>query len=279
MTYTQHPLSAAFPAMSADDMQALKDDIEVSGQREPIVLFEGQVIDGWHRYQACTSLMLPVKSIELQADEDPVAFVKSLNLLRRHLTASQRAASVVACSEWHPAHRLEKKGAPGAPLSNAQMASDAKVSVRTIHQAKVAHSAGLGESVRDGVLSVKQAEQMARGVEAPRPQPKPAAPADDDFDPLEELSRAAKDIETLTALVKAAEADDTKAEVVKWRRAYDAAVRGQSEAMDRAKEATDREAWSMRQLRRCGKAVGQDDPTKIAAAVEAVMRERKAVAA
>jgi hypothetical protein len=32
----QHPLSAAFPAMSADDFQALKLDIQANGQREPI---------------------------------------------------------------------------------------------------------------------------------------------------------------------------------------------------------------------------------------------------
>ena len=48
MKHQQHPLSAAFPAMSTDDLQALIEDIEVNGQREPIVLFEGLVIDGGH---------------------------------------------------------------------------------------------------------------------------------------------------------------------------------------------------------------------------------------
>lgn len=94
-----------------------------------------------------------------------------------------------------------------------------------------------------------------------------------DFDPVAELEQAQKHIERLQAELSSAEADDLKAEAIKWRRAYDAAQRGQSDAMDRAKAATDREAWTMRQLRRCGKAVGQDDPTKIAAAVEAIMRK------
>lgn len=82
----------------------------------------------------------------------------------------------------------------------------------------------------------------------------------------------------LAALVKAAEADDAKAEVVKWRRAYDNAVRQQSEAMERAAAAVKRETWTMTQLRRCGRAVGVDDPQKVAAAVEAAVRAAKAEA-
>lgn len=97
-----------------------------------------------------------------------------------------------------------------------------------------------------------------------------------DFDPLAELEQAHTQIEHLTAEIAAAQADDLKAEALKWRRAYDAAVRAQSEAMDRAKKASDREAWAMRQLKRCGKAVGQDDPDKIAATVEAAIRAKAA---
>ena len=38
MSLTQHPLSAAFPAMSVEDLTALQQDIEAFGQREAIVL-------------------------------------------------------------------------------------------------------------------------------------------------------------------------------------------------------------------------------------------------
>jgi len=78
--------------------------------------------------------------------------------------------------------------------------------------------------------------------------------------------------------IAAMQADDLKAEAVKWRRAYDHATRQQSEAMDRAKKSQDREKWTMRQLARCGKAVGEEDPSKIAAAVEAVARQFKQAA-
>jgi hypothetical protein len=79
----------------------------------------------------------------------------------------------------------------------------------------------------------------------------------------------------LLADIKAMEADDLKAEAVKWRRSYDHAVRQQSEAMDKAKKSQDREKWTMRQLARCGKAIGEEDPSKIAAAVEAFIRSNK----
>lgn len=108
----------------------------------------------------------------------------------------------------------------------------------------------------------------------------------DDLDEQEHTEPSAADLmaelqaenTTLAGLVKAAEADDAKAEVVKWRRAYDNAVRQQSEAMERAAAAVKRETWTMAQLRRCGRAVGVDDPQKVAAAVEAAVRDAKAEA-
>ena len=96
---------------------------------------------------------------------------------------------------------------------------------------------------------------------------------------LAELERAQREIAELLAIIKAAEADDLKAEAIKWRRAYEDAMRKQSESMDAAKRAEAREAWATKQLRRCGKAVGQADPDKIAPAVEAFVRAHAKVAA
>lgn len=135
----------------------------------------------------------------------------------------------------------------------------------------------IGKSQKTSHLVEKQdspppAPAPERGQTLPPPAEAPA-PADD-FDPVTELEKAHAEIQKLTEEIKAAEADDLKAEAIKWRRSYEHAQRQQSEAMDRAKQATDREGWTMKQLRRCGKAVGVDDPKKIAAAVEAMARER-----
>lgn len=110
---------------------------------------------------------VPVDERELPDDEDPVAYVKSRNLHRRHLTGSQRSEAVIACSAWAPAGRPINY-APGAQLSAAAMAKEAGVGVRSIVQAKEAHRAGLGEAVRDGKVSVKRAAQIAKLPEPER---------------------------------------------------------------------------------------------------------------
>jgi hypothetical protein len=171
----QHPLSAAFPAMSADDFQALKSDIEANGQREPIIVLDGMVLDGWHRYRACTELGTKVKQFTFACGSDPVAFVISHNLHRRHLTASQRAAAVVACQQWQPAGvRTAARVEPSSThaSTNAEMARLAQVTPRTITDAKTAHKAGLGEAVKAGALTAKEAASVARGTPAVVPKAK-----------------------------------------------------------------------------------------------------------
>jgi hypothetical protein len=169
MELNQHPLSAAFPAMSVEDFGALVEDVRANGQREPIMLYEGMVLDGWHRYRACVECGLKPQKFDFPADKDPVAFVLSHNLHRRHLTPSQRAAAVVACTEWAPPHRPKKKGEPGSHLSTtAELAKTAHVSDKTIKDAKAAHKAGLTDAVKAGALTVKEAAQVARGKAEPQ---------------------------------------------------------------------------------------------------------------
>jgi len=60
------------------------------------------------------------------------------------MTPSQRAAAVVACSEWATVKDNQYSKSAGEPSSPAkatvpEMAKDADVSVRTIQQAKTAH--------------------------------------------------------------------------------------------------------------------------------------------
>jgi hypothetical protein len=59
-----------------------------------------------------------------------------LNLHRRHLTGSQRAAAVVACSEWRPGPGRPENCAPGAQLPTA--AQMLNVSTRSVTAAAVA---------------------------------------------------------------------------------------------------------------------------------------------
>lgn len=101
--------------------------------------------------------------------------------------------------------------------------------------------------------------------------------AHSDFDPIAALENAQREVERLQAEIAAAEADDTRAEAMKQKRLAMVAQRAQSEAMDRVLLTEKREARTMRALRRCGKAVDEEDPDRIATAVEAfVLRHREA---
>ena len=76
--------------MSDDELQDLADDIAVNGLRNPIVLWQGKILDGRNRYLACKIAEVEPRFTEFEGD-DPIGWVISQNLQRRHLTASQKA--------------------------------------------------------------------------------------------------------------------------------------------------------------------------------------------
>jgi hypothetical protein len=110
-----------------------------------------------------------------------VAFVKSRNLHRRHITGSQRALAVVAVNVWMPngANQHSKGGVePGStPATNADMAKEADVSTKTIQQAKVVAEQATPEvvdAVRSGEMSLKAAVETTKPTVA-TPIPKPTS--------------------------------------------------------------------------------------------------------
>jgi len=92
-----HPAADAFPTMDADRFEELKADIELNGQREPITICEGMILDGRHRYQAC--LLLGMEPLIREFDGDPWAYAWSLNGARRDLDATVRALIFKRCED------------------------------------------------------------------------------------------------------------------------------------------------------------------------------------
>jgi protein gp37/ParB-like chromosome segregation protein Spo0J len=85
-----HPLARLFPEMGPEDFRELMRSIETRGLEEPIVLYEGQVVDGRNRLRACLELGITPQTVVYQGD-DPLGYVIAKNYARRHLTESQRA--------------------------------------------------------------------------------------------------------------------------------------------------------------------------------------------
>jgi hypothetical protein len=95
-----HPLTAAFPMMSAGELAELAEDIKQNGQRFPIMLdHAGELlVDGRNRRAACKLAGLPPIFARLAEDQDPIAYIVSLNLARRHLTKDQAAKAMAVAN-------------------------------------------------------------------------------------------------------------------------------------------------------------------------------------
>ena len=74
------------------------------GLRKPITRWQGQIIDGRHRYEACLQAGVAPRFHELPDDADPLDYVLDENAARRHMTESQRAMA---------AHRLWEESSSG----------------------------------------------------------------------------------------------------------------------------------------------------------------------
>lgn len=169
----QHPLSAIFPPMTASEYDSLCASVAKIGILNPIVLYDGMIIDGWHRYRASLDEMVSVPSTELASDIDPQEFVFAQNKDRRHLTQSQYAMIAVKANDWlENGHRqgLQATSALNAQVkSSAQIAKIAGVSTRTIAQAKKVETEATPEikkAVNDGAMSLTAAVSAMQPLKA-----------------------------------------------------------------------------------------------------------------
>ena len=88
--YEFHELCCIFPRCSDEELQLLVSDIRENGLLTPITLYEGKILDGRNRYLACQMLNKEPDYVPFDG-KDPLPFVVSRNLCRRHLNESQRA--------------------------------------------------------------------------------------------------------------------------------------------------------------------------------------------
>ncbi len=166
MNYEYHPLANIFPLIEGQAFDDLVADIRTNGVREPIWMYQHQILDGRNRYRAAKEAGVKCELRTYDGD-DPVGFVVSLNLHRRHLTESQRAMA---------AAKLANMPLGGAQYRSANLQTDAQsvsqsdaakllnVSTRTVAAASKVKDGAIQEltqAVERGEVSVSAAAAVA----------------------------------------------------------------------------------------------------------------------
>jgi len=183
--YEFHEFANIFPMLDGEELENLRADIEKHGLVEPIVLYEGKILDGRNRATACEALGIePVPVVEYTGD-DPVAYVVSKNLKRRHLNESQRAmvAAKLAnlpvgwngrnsyCANLRNKNSMQHDGGCANlrtldnPCPNKQAADAVNVSERSVVFAKKILNEGtpeLVEAVETGKIAVSAAANFVK---------------------------------------------------------------------------------------------------------------------
>src|SRR5262249_46786871 len=98
MSLRCHPVADILPLMDGEELDRPVVDIKAHGVSEPIVTYDGMILDGRNRYRACLAAgkaprfygAFWAEGKKLYAVDDPATYVISANIHRRHLTAEQK---------------------------------------------------------------------------------------------------------------------------------------------------------------------------------------------
>ncbi len=159
-----HPAAGLFPLMRDDEFFGLVEDIRSNGLAEPIVLAaDGRILDGRNRERACARAGVTPRYVTFDGP-DPVAYVVSHNLHRRHLSESQRAmvaARVATMRQGDNQHT--KQVAPIGGTSQPEAATMLNVGERSIQRARQVLDHGtpeLVQAVEAGQVAVSAAAAL-----------------------------------------------------------------------------------------------------------------------
>jgi ParB-like chromosome segregation protein Spo0J len=180
-----HSIAAMFPLLEQVDLNELAASIERNGQRRPIILFQGKIIEGRNRARACALAGVTPRTEEYDPTQHGTSILQLVldeNLHRRHLTPSQRA---IIAAEAVKAYQAE-----------AAMRATGKIDPPNSNPTKTFGDGTLIEDDEDALLDDDEDDDDSMGATIVR---KPGDDDDDDDDMVapddveEDLSKILKD--------------------------------------------------------------------------------------
>jgi N6-adenosine-specific RNA methylase IME4 len=158
-----HPLCLAFPELPEDEQAALNADIKQNGVRDAGWIYEGKIIEGRHRTLAARAAGKPMLYREYVGN-DPIGFVVSANMRRRHLSVAQRAMVLVTLEQYQHGGKRRGDGLKKM-LSRGELAELGQVSRGTMGRAAAVRDHGTPELqalATSGKVSMHDAATIAR---------------------------------------------------------------------------------------------------------------------
>ena len=190
MDYEYHEIANLYELMDGEEFRSLCDNIRERGLKNPIVLYDGKILDGRNRYRACKELGIEPRFIQSSAStfEDAYHDVVTDNSMRRDLTPSQKAVLGFRMLPMHEKMAKPKQAhgmtGPGrtlevtrpqafsqrAPQSRDRAAKDSRASASSIQRVKRVHSIApeLVDAISTKIIKVSQAVTLADEDKATR---------------------------------------------------------------------------------------------------------------
>lgn len=155
-----HPLAGLFPMLSDSELAELGEDIATRGQEQPVWLLDGKILDGRNRDEACHRIGIDAWTQDYAGD-DPLGFVLSLNLRRRHLNEVQRAMVAAKIVDWVNGMNQTTGGAHVPAREAGRMLSISERAVKAMRRVRE-HGAGeLIAAMEEGRISIKAGEAIS----------------------------------------------------------------------------------------------------------------------
>lgn len=147
---------ALIPPLSEFEIKQLELNLVAEGCRDPLVLWDRVLIDGHHRFEICTRLAIPFRTVEMEFQDREAAkdWIDANQLGRRNLTPDQ--ASYLRGRRYN-----RTKKAQGAQEGNDNAGKNKVPNLGTLNTAeKLAHQHGVSKNtiIRDG----KRAEAIEK---------------------------------------------------------------------------------------------------------------------